>query len=131
LRRKANNSLVSVSSNVRVHISKFGLYYAHKGNTKARFIALFESLLEPHFTIKSPVEVAQRRLELQDILDVAIQLGMRVLGQSHDKTEYRWGMRDDNAIMTGPALHALVYEDEKLEADIRVSKSYLSRVEWG
>jgi hypothetical protein len=89
-----------------------------------------ESLLEPHFTIKSPVEVTQRRLALQDILDVAIQFGLRVIGQAHDRTEYRWGARDDNTIMTGPALHALVYEDEKLEADIRVCKSGLSRVKW-
>jgi hypothetical protein len=117
-----------VSSNVCVHISKFGFYYAHKENTKERFIALFESLLEPHFKMKSPVEVTQRRLELQEILDVAIELGMRVVGQAHDTTEYRWGARGDNTIMIGPALHALVYEDEKLEADIRVSKGFLVRV---
>jgi hypothetical protein len=40
LRWKAND-LASVSSNVRVHISKFGFYYKIKEDTKEKFLALF------------------------------------------------------------------------------------------
>ncbi|CZR59488.1 uncharacterized protein PAC_09380 [Phialocephala subalpina] len=109
---------VDLSTNVCVHIGTFGFHYAYKGDTKPRFIALFESLFDPYYTMKSPADVAQHRLELRDVLDAAIQHGMKAVGQAFDKTEYRWGTRDDVALMISPALHALVYEDEKLKYDV-------------
>jgi len=80
--------------------------------------------------MKSPADLTQRRLEFQDVLDTAIQHGMKVLGQTSDNTEYRWGARDDNTPMVRPALHALVYEGEELKWDDMVTKSISGRATW-
>jgi len=80
--------------------------------------------------MKSPEDVSQHRLELEGVLNAAIEHGMKVLGQANDKTEYRWGMRDNNTLMIRPALHALEYEDEKLKYDSKLQKSDSCRAKW-
>lgn len=117
-----------MSSNVCVHICKFAFLNKHEADTKAQYIALFETLLEPHFNTKSPMEVTQRRLELRNILDLAIELGIKALGLAHDITEYRWGPRDNNMIMLIPAFHFLVYKDQELDYDVTAYESVSSGI---
>ncbi|RDL31967.1 uncharacterized protein BP5553_09369 [Venustampulla echinocandica] len=106
---------------VPVHISKFGVYYAKqpqkkmcpvKESPRADFITLFESLFDPYFKTKSPADVTQRRLEFDAVLDTAIQLGMKIVGSSHERYEFCWGARG-HGIMVEPPLYGKVYQDER------------------
>jgi len=119
-----------VSYNVRAHISKFGLYYAYKEDTKKKFLALFKSVFDPYFKMKSPADVDQHWLELENVLDKAIQYGMKVVGQADDEMEYRWGARDDSMILVAPPLHAVEYEDEELKYNPMICQGSSVRVKW-
>jgi hypothetical protein len=79
--------------------------------------------------MKSSADADQSWMELNNVLDAAIQHGMMAIGQAYEKSEYRWGARDDSAIMMYPALHGLHYEDEKWH-DISLQGGFSVRTKW-
>jgi hypothetical protein len=96
------------------YISKFGFPYQRAStqltsgvsNTrKDEYFNFFESLLEPYFTSNSQESIVQRKLEFEEVLEAAIQHGMKVVGLPDRSVEYRWGMRSDRAISINPAMY--------------------------
>lgn len=110
---------------VRVYISKIGLYYRHPAGAhrKNLYVDLFESLFEPYYTSKTPIEVRQRQQEFDDVLDKAYEHGMKVLGFADGKFVHRWGPKNPVGIMFCPSLTVLEYEDGKVRYTTAVTRS--------
>jgi hypothetical protein len=109
------------------HISKFGFYFQNPElgrREREIYRQLFETLFEPYYKPESKNSNSQRRGDFEEVMDKAINFGMKVLGCS-SPIEIRWGNRLDGVIMTFPGVYLLHFGGQELQQSVQlIGNSY-------
>lgn len=109
-----------------IHIANFWVTNSDKRYSDGRreeYHELLETLFEPYFTANTPDEKLRRRKEFNEVLDKAVEFGIKASGHPFDMVEFRWLPRKTDSITLKPAIVALEYKGEEVEHTEELSKS--------